>query len=356
VLAPGQSWDLTSGKGQVTLPASVADELYSLGVRSISGKVTKLVLSETGAATASANAAASQTMTVPSTPIVEGKPIVVTVGAAHPFTIGPFPTSRAGLIHVALGETQTLITAYGSNGSPLLTTTTDCPAPDPEQLLATIDVGGPPRTGTVNEPGDFPLADIPNDSLIGSTGAVFRCTLRGVGKFSSEVSMTSWGHFGAQGLVLTPGSQIAFEHSHGHMFITPGELDRIARAVRRRPGGRDAVALETSLSRLGITGSDVQPSSANFLAATIPGDPIRLPGRSGRATRTTEVGFPAKGLLLTPFYFTAGRPGILDVFLANARGSFQPVDRHGQPAGAAIPVSCPTPQPKVPLFPALITG
>jgi hypothetical protein len=116
------------------------------------------------------------------------------------------------------------------------------------------------------------------------------------------------------------------------------------------------VALRTSLSRLDITAVHVYPTSANYLTATIPGDTIRLPAPRSRAARTEEIGFPAKDLLLAPFYFTAGSPGILDIFLANSKESFQPVDGRGNPAGGPIALSCPTPEPKVPLFPELVTG
>ena len=46
---------------------------------------------------------------------------------------------------------------------------------------------------------------------------------------------------------------------------------------------------------------------------------------------------------------------MINVFLGDTQGTLQPLSSSGPPVGAAIPFTCLTPVPLVPLFPAVIT-
>jgi hypothetical protein len=65
------------------------------------------------------------------------------------------------------------------------------------------------------------------------------------------------------------------------------------------------------------------------------------------------VSYPQPGTVLTPFYLTAGTPGIADEWLGDSSFSLQSVNRQGN-LWAPRPGDVPNPRPLAPGFPAVI--
>lgn len=348
IVRPGQSLWVTSARGSVTLPVSETNTLYGLGVRKLDVTIQELDLELTGAADSTANAADSNRLSIPPITLQPGQPIAVTSGGAKPLRIGPLATTRAGVAHLALGPTMTSATLITANGGTLGTSVTYCPAPNPSQLLATVRIAGPHGSGSVSVPGQYPDRDVPDDSLVGDTGFQYQCRFQGVGTFPMDGSGTQFGSFGPHGLVFSPGEQLPFQDTQGDLTLTPATVDGIASLVRSRPGGGSASQIHLVMEHVHETAVHLSPALADIIPPHVSGTDAPL--RPGAAMR---LHFPAAGTL-PPFVFRAGAPGIADVWLADEAFTLQPQTAAGAPVGAAIQVSCPTPHPLVPIFPAVV--
>lgn len=349
IVRPGQSLWVTDVHVRTTLPAQVTDQLYSLGIRKL--QVTLLQATEglRDGANSTADLAKDNNIQIPTITLVQGQPIVVSLGDSSPLKLGPLATQGPGIAHLALGETRTQATAETADGTPLFTVQTDCPTPNPPQLIATVDVAGKPGTGQVSVPGDYPVRSVPDNSLVGSTGFEYRCRIPGAGTSRVDGSGTQFGSFGPGGLVFASGRQLPFQDTQGSVVLRSSLVNRLIKLIARRRHGRSGHWVRYTLDHTHFTESHLLPARSTLSPRPVRGSTGRL--RRGRPLR---LSFPRAGTVLAPLVLTAGSPGIADEFLGDEAFSLQPVNRRGQPVGSALRATCPTPEPLVPIFPAVI--
>jgi hypothetical protein len=349
IVSPGQSVWITSVRTRVTIPVAFANSLYASGVRKLKVKVQRMDMELHGAASSIANVVTNNRLSIPPVMVQQGKPIVVYVGYQKPLSIGPLATTKPGVAHLQLGETLAQVTAITASGTTLAVAETDCPTPNPAQLIATVRIAGPPRTGAAKVPGQYPVRNVPEDSLVGSTGFRYMCQFHGVGTFPVDGSGTQFGSFGPHGLVFSSGGRLAFQDTQGQMTLTPGTVDRLLAVIRSRPGGNNATQLRLTMRRVDVTAVHLLPANATFFSHPVIGSAAQI-----RPGRPLHLSFPHAGAVLKPFYLTAGAPGIADVWLGDEAFALQPLSAGGAPIGGAIQAYCPTPHPLVPVFPAVV--
>jgi len=98
-----------------------------------------------------------------------------------------------------------------------------------------------------------------------------------------------------------------------------------------------------------VTSTDFLPAKASLVSSPVVGTTGRL--QKGKSLR---LSYPQAGTVLKPFYLTAGSPGIGDEWLGDEAFTLQPVTSGGNAVGSPVRASCPTPQPLVPVFPAVV--
>ena len=344
IVRPGQALWVTSIRARTTLPVSVTNQLYALGARKVQVQLLKSQEMLTGGANSTADLVDANHISIPTITLVPGQPIVTSLGDKTPLKLGPLQTQGPGVAHLAIGETETQATVENAQGTSLFTTLTDCPTPNPPQLLATVRVAGKPGTGQVSIPGTYPARYVPADSLVGSTGFRYTCQFAGIGTFAVDGSGTQFGDFGPRGLVFTAGQRIYFQDTQGQILLSPKLVNHLLHAVG---GQSDLVRL--TMDHVHVTSTDFLPAKASLVSSPVVGTTGRL--QKGKSLR---LSYPQAGTVLKPFYLTAGSRGIGDEWLGDEAFTLQPVTSGGNTVGSPVRASCPTPQPLVPVFPAVV--
>jgi hypothetical protein len=349
IVRPGQSLWVTSVRARTTLPASVSDQLYQLGVRKLKVKLLESNEYLRDGANSTTNLAKDNNIQIPTITLVKGKPIVVSLGFGHALRLGPLATQGPGVAHLAVGETETQATAETASGVPLATLETVCPQPNPPELIATVHVAGKPAHNQVSVGDDYPARMVPPNSLVGSTGFEYRCRIPGAGAFNIPGSGTQYGMFGPGGLIFGTGRKIIFKYTQGDATLNPHQVARLIKLIHKRRGGRRATRVRYILEHTHVTAVHMLPAKASLNSSPVSGNVARL--RPGRSLRLT---MPETGTTLKPFVLTAGAPGIADEWLSDQVFRLQPLTTRGKRVGKPIQATCPTPHPLVPVFPAVI--
>jgi hypothetical protein len=211
-----------------------------------------------------------------------------------------------------------------------------------------VRVAGKPGSGQVRVGSNYPARWVPANSLVGSTGFAYRCSVPGAGAFEMDGSGTQYGSFGPGGLVFNSGRKLPFLDTRGDATLGPGAVAKLIRLIDSERGGSRA-------TRIRFTLLHVHESAVHLLPAHITLDPhpvigSTLPLRLGRQLHFT---FPRTGTM-PPLVLTAGSPGIADVWLGDESFRLQPLSSSGQPVGRSLTAACPAPRPLVPIFPAVI--
>ena len=103
IVRPGQSLWVTSIRGRLELPAQTTDELYTLGARKLVVKLTSSKDYLSGAANSSADLVDSNNIQIPPITLVQGQPIVVSLGQQHPLQLGPLAKRQLSNLRVYPG-------------------------------------------------------------------------------------------------------------------------------------------------------------------------------------------------------------------------------------------------------------
>lgn len=348
IVRPGQSLWVTSIHGRLELPTQTTDQLYAIGVRKLKVKLTSSKLLLRDGANSSADLVNSNNIHIPTIPLVQGQPIVVTLGQSHGLKLGPLATQGPGVAHLAVGSTSSQVTLEDASGTPMFTVESACPQPDPPQLTATVRIAGKRGHGQVRVGDNYLARWVPANSLVGSTGFAYRCWVAGAGTFDLAGSGTQYGSFGPGGLVFKSGRRLKFLDTRGDATLGPEAVTRLITLIDSKPGGSTASRIRFTLKYTHETTVHLLPAHVSLNSRPVIGTTERLqPGKP------LNFRFPRNGVM-PPIVLTAGSPGIGDVWLGGEAFRLQPLTAAGRPVGRPLTATCVTPKPLVPIFPAVV--
>lgn len=140
-VASGGRFKATKAHGELIVPTSLVNEGYGIGYRSFNGSITA-VDAKSSDATPSPINAAGKGLPIPTTKIVQNKPIDLLIPATGTISVGPFKAGKKGTDTATLSNSAATVKLYTSSNGTGTPTTIDatCNAPTTKTVLGSIKV------------------------------------------------------------------------------------------------------------------------------------------------------------------------------------------------------------------------
>jgi hypothetical protein len=338
LLAPGQQYFFSDGKGAIEVPGNLTQLLSLIGVTKFDTTVTEFNINAQNATPTTKNALAKP-LVLKDVPITPGKSSSIPIPAdGSLLKIGPFTAGQSGTAALTMGSAKAQLTLKNKDGGTVLwPLDITCAAPNPDVVLAGINVGGPPTT-EVSQPsneGKYTYPHVALDHQQGSGKIPLICQFPGtIGEQTLELTFT-----GDAGTVYGQSEQFYLNDSSAVLRLPGDVVDKIRAQF---PG---STAVKTTITKFNIDSTGASPPSVN--AAAIP---FVLPQQPITPGQAVNIRVPEPGKFIKAGPFTAGAPGIMKLEVGDSAGTATLLNAAGASVGN-LPVTCAKRNPAVIIVP-----